>query len=57
METFPAATVPSTRVNALIAHPTEFLTLAVSYWKAIMSVRLSVADFGFNGSLLRLAGF
>jgi hypothetical protein len=25
------------------------------YWKAIKSVRLSVTDFGFNGSLVRLA--
>ena len=25
------------------------------YWKAIKSVRLSVTDFGFNGSFVRLA--
>ena len=29
--------------------------LVVPYWKAIKSVRLSVTDFGFNGSFARLA--
>jgi hypothetical protein len=28
---------------------------SASYWKVIMSVRLSVGDFGFNGSFDRLA--
>ena len=27
---------------------------AVSYWKVIMSVRLSVGAFGFKGSFVRL---
>ena len=31
--------------------------IADSYWKVIMSVRLSVADVDFKGSLLRLDGF
>jgi hypothetical protein len=29
--------------------------LVIPYWKAIKSVRLSVTDFGFNGSFVRLA--
>lgn len=29
--------------------------LVIAYLKAIKSVRLSVTDFGFNGSFVRLA--
>ncbi len=32
-----------------------FRLLVIAYLKAIKSVRLSVTDFGFNGSFVRLA--
>jgi glycerol kinase len=43
------------RDRTRIAHgPSACSGLTVSYWKVIMSVRLSVGDFGFKGSFLRL---
>jgi len=35
--------------------PCDRRRLAVSYWKVIMSVRLSVAAFGFKGSFAKFA--
>jgi hypothetical protein len=46
---------PRRRDQTRIAHgPSAPSGLVVSYWKVIISVRLSVGDFGFKGSFFRL---
>jgi hypothetical protein len=42
-------------VASIEQEPGRLRLLVVPYWKAIKSVRLSVTDFGFNGSFARLA--